>query len=102
MNNTRKRLLHVLKGTMMRYLPLMITCRECETFVHDYVGRSLPAGQRGRFQFHLSLCRECREYLIAYERTIALHKTVYAETDESLHTDAPESLMRAILVARRS
>lgn len=102
MNNTRKRLLHVLKGTMMRHLPFMITCRECDAFLQDYVDGSLPAGQQRRFQIHLKLCPECREYLAAYERTIELGKAVYTEIDASLHDDAPENLKRAILDARRS
>lgn len=102
MKNARPRLFRALKGAMMRYVPLMITCREFDAFIHDYISESLTAGQRRRFLFHLRLCRECREYLVTYEQTIALGKAASADKDMVLHAEAPESLIRAILDARQN
>jgi anti-sigma factor RsiW len=102
MNSTTKHLLHVLKGTVIRHFPFIKTCQEYDAFLHDYVDNSLPAAQRRRFQFHLSICPECREFLAAYKRTMELDKLVHAEAIASFHADAPESLKQAILDARQS
>ncbi|MCG8404340.1 MAG: zf-HC2 domain-containing protein, partial [Phycisphaerales bacterium] len=52
--------------SVMFKLPLMISCREFEAFIVDYLDDQLPARQRKIFEFHLKICRECRDYLAAY------------------------------------
>jgi len=78
----------------------MITCRELEDFIADYLDGTLPKRQRFVFRFHLLLCRECRDYLTLYEQTIALGKAVFHHPDEPVPEDIPEDLVRAILAAR--
>ena len=48
-----------IRGQMFK-LPLMLTCRQVEDFLLDYVEGTLPRGQRLIFDLHLALCREGR------------------------------------------
>ena len=88
------------KGVMLNRFPLMINCREFEEFILDYQEGTLPKRQRRIFEFHIRLCRECRDYLAAYRRTMEVSKRLYEETDAALPEDVPEDLIRAILAAR--
>ena len=90
------------KGLMLNHLPMMINCGEFETFLLDYLEGSLPARQRTVFELHMKLCRECREYLTAYRRTVEVAKRAFADGVAPLPGDVPEDLIRAILSARDS
>ena len=89
-----------LKGTMLRYMHGMITCREFEEFVLRYLDGELPSKQAKIFEWHLRICRECREYLAAYRRTIEIGIAVLGPADESVPDDVPEDLITAVLDAR--
>ncbi len=90
------------KAFMFRSLPMMISCREFEAFLIDYFEDSLPKRQRLVFEMHLKLCRECREYLIAFKRALKVSKRVFADLDEPTPVDVPEDLVRAIIDARKT
>ncbi len=96
------RVMRKAKGFMFRSLPMMISCREFEGFLIDYFEGSLPKRQRLVFEMHLKLCRECREYLVAFERALEVSKRVFAGLDEPLPTDVPDDLIRAIMDAREA
>lgn len=86
-------------GIMFK-LPLMISCREFEEFIVDYLDDQLPARQKKIFEFHLKICRECRDYLAAYEATRTLARSaIRSESTEALG-EVPEDLVSAILDAR--
>ena len=89
-----------LRGFLQRNTPLMITCRELEEFIADYLDGALPWRQRLVFRLHLLYCRECRDYLASYRRSIALGKAVFQYPDEPVPEEIPEDLVRAILAAR--
>ncbi|WP_299622425.1 anti-sigma factor [Pelagibius sp.] len=89
-----------MKGAMLRKLPLMITCREFEDFLLDYMEGSLPTRQRRIFEVHLAICRECREYLAAYRETIELGRQAFEDPAANPPEDVPEDLITAVLAAR--
>lgn len=89
-----------LKGFMLKYMHGMITCQEFESFVLSYLDGELTQRQQTTFEWHLRICRECREYLAAYKRTMELNRAVLS-TDDELPSDVPEDLIIAILDARR-
>lgn len=93
-------LMRRLRGGVQEHMPLMITCRQFEDFMADYCDRKLRWYQRLIFRTHLVFCRECRDYLAAYVRAIALGKAVFHRPDVSLPEAIPEELVRAILAAR--
>ena len=99
--HTRPGLLRRLKGLMMRHLHGMITCREFEDFVLRYIDDELPAHQRKRFEWHIRLCRECREYLAAYRQSLAIGRAVLPGPDDPVPGDVPEDLVRAVLASRK-
>jgi len=93
-------LMRRLKGFMMKRMHNMITCVEFEGFIMDYLDGSLPGGQKKKFEWHLRICRECREYLAAYERTIEVGKTALGPAHEAVPNEVPEDLIKAVLDSR--
>jgi len=90
----------MIKGLMLKHGPRMITCQEFEDFILEYLDGALPTGQRRVFELHMKICRECRDYLAAYQRSIELGKAVFQHPDGPVSEDVPEDLVRAILEAR--
>ena len=90
-----------LKGFMFKHTHHMITCKEFEEFVLSYLDGELPFKQRSMFEWHIRICRECREYLAAYQRSIELGQAVLHAPDQSLPGDVPEDLVKAIFKARK-
>jgi anti-sigma factor RsiW len=88
------------KGKILKRMHRMITCREFEDFVLQYLDDELPARQRAMFEFHLRICRECREYLAAYQRTVEIGRAAFKDANEAVPEDVPEDLIKAILEAR--
>lgn len=88
------------KGTLFRRGPMMMTCAEFEAFILDYLSGRLSTRQTRIFSLHLLLCRECRDYLEAYRRTLALEKAAFRTPTAPLPADVPEDLVKAILAAR--
>ncbi len=89
-----------LHGMMLNHMPLMITCREFEDFILAYLEGELPNRQRFVFELHLKVCRECRDYLAAYRRTIEVAKRAFDEQNAPVPDDVPEDLIKAVLAAR--
>ena len=87
----------MLKRWMLK-LPLMITCDEVEEFILSYLEEELSRRQKRTFEWHLRLCRECRDYLRAYQRSLELGKAALAE--EPL-PPLPDDFVKAILASRK-
>jgi len=88
-----------IRGQMFR-LPFMLTCGQVEDFLLDYFEGDLPRGQRLIFELHLAMCRECRDYLTAYRKTVELGKAAFPRPDAPVPDEVPEDLVQAILAAR--
>ncbi len=102
MNTTRlSRMKRWLKGQMLKRMHGMLTCREFEEFVLAYLDGELTTKQLTRFNMHLRMCRECREYIAAYQRATEINKAVLGAPDESLPDDVPADLIKAILESKR-
>ena len=93
-------LMRWLKGMMLRHVYGMITCREFEEFVHDYLAGELAAAKAKRFEWHLKICRECRDYLEAYRSSLEIGKTALGPPSAPLPGEVPEDLVRAVLDSR--
>jgi anti-sigma factor RsiW len=77
-----------------------MNCREFTEFLMAYLDGELPAAERDEFDFHLHGCQSCVNYMESYRATIALGRAACAE-DVPVPEDAPETLVQAILAARR-
>ena len=92
-----------LRGWVLANVPGMITCREFDGFLVDYLDGALAPGPRRLFELHLAVCAECRRYLAGYRRTIALSRASLAGAgSQPIPEEVPESLVEAVLAARRA
>ena len=73
-----------------------MTCRELTDFLDDYLAGDLTSEVRGRFEAHITECRDCLAYLRGYRETVDLVR----ETAE-VPSDVPTELVQAIAAARR-
>ena len=81
-----------------------MTCRELADFILDYLSGELPDEVRGTFEYHLSICPDCVNYVDNYKATAALTRRAFDADDAPVEalSDVPADLVRAILAARRS
>lgn len=82
-------------------IPATISCRDFVAFLDDYLAGALPPARREEFDVHLSMCPSCVAYMKTYAQTIQLGKAALKSGEEPLPADVPESLVRAILAARK-
>ena len=97
----QNKLLRWFKGFMLKNTYGMITCKEFEDFILDYLDDNLPVQQRFRFERHISICRECQQYLQAYQRTLEISQAAFPAPDAMLPDEVPEDLIKAILQSRK-
>jgi len=90
-----------IKGFIMKYMPRMISCKEFENFILDYMDGGLSARQRSQFELHIRLCSECRQYLQAYQRSVEVGRGVFLSSDAAVPDEVPDNLVKAILKARK-
>jgi len=64
----------------------------------SYLDNDLPDDQRAEFDRHMAACPSCVDYLKTYEKTVQLAKSC---ADDPVPADVPESLVQAILAARK-
>ena len=88
------------RGMVLRRMPLMITCRQFEEFILAYLEGELSGRQKFVFELHINVCRECRDYLAAYKRTIEISRRAFDKPEQPVPDDVPEDLVKAILSAR--
>jgi anti-sigma factor RsiW len=77
-----------------------LTCREFADFMMDYLSNELPAESRAAFEYHLSLCTNCQQYLTSYRETVKLGKRAFEDVNADVPSQVPEELVKAILAAR--
>jgi len=75
-----------------------LTCQQLIDFIMSYLDNELPDDQRAEFDRHMAACPSCVDYLETYEKTVRLTKT---EADDPVPAEVPESLVQAILAARK-
>ena len=76
-----------------------ITCQQLIDFIMSYLDDELPADQRAEFDRHMAACPSCVDYLKTYETTVSLAKS--CAHDDAVPDEVPESLVQAILAARK-
>jgi anti-sigma factor (TIGR02949 family) len=75
-----------------------LTCQQLIDFILSYLDDELPSDQRAEFDRHMSACPSCVDYLKTYEKTVRLAKEC---ANDPVPQDVPESLVQAILEARK-
>lgn len=77
-----------------------MNCRECVEFLWRYTEDDLVPTERVTFDDHLGRCPHCVKYLQSYQETIRIGKVVLAPSEETIPTEVPEDLIKAILASR--
>lgn len=75
-------------------------CRELAEFLNDYVSGDLPEENRVHFEFHISKCKNCHEYMVQYEVVIKAGKIACDEFSDEMPV-MPEELIKAVLASRQ-
>ena len=96
------KILRSMRGVMLRYMPFMITCRQFEDFLIDYLEGDLPDDKTMRFELHLKVCSSCRAYMAAYKRAAEVSAQALQMDEAEELPDAPEDLIKAVIDARRT
>lgn len=77
--------------------PRMMTCREFNDFIIEYVEGGLSARQLKIFRRHMSVCPMCRNYMRTYLVAVEAGQNLLPDTDEILPTEVPADLISAII-----
>jgi len=78
----------------------MITCADLEDFVANYLDGSLTRPKCRVLERHLDDCAACREFLLAYRRTVWVAKMAMKSANYP-PAPVPEELVQAILGSLR-
>lgn len=80
----------------------MLTCKQFDDFMVDFLEKDLPFAQRLGCWLHLKMCRDCAKFVHQYQQTIALGKQAFEDPNEPVPESVPEDLINAALVHRRN
>ena len=80
----------------------MLTCKQFDDFMVDFLDRELPLPQRISCWMHLKMCRQCAKFVRQYEETISLGKQAFGDPDDPVPDSVPEDLINAAVAHRRS
>lgn len=100
MNKRGLGLMQRIKRFMLNRMHTMITCKEFEDFILSYLEGELPEWNVFKFELHLRVCRECRDYLAAYKQAAELGISILPSPNDPVPKDVPEELIKAILDAK--
>jgi len=75
----------------------MLTCKQFDEFMIDYIEGNLPLWQKISCGLHVRMCRKCARFVEQYKRIILLEKNAYLEPDNSIPEEIPEELLKAAL-----
>jgi predicted anti-sigma-YlaC factor YlaD len=78
----------------------MLTCREFDEFMVDYLDGELPVWQKYVCWLHVKMCKECAYFVQQYRRTLALEKSAFASPEDVVPDSVPEDLVRAAIARR--
>lgn len=79
----------------------MLTCKEFDDFMIDYLDDGLPVWQKYLCWLHVKMCRECAYFIRQYRRTVALGKSAYDSAGDPVPESVPEELVKAALAHRK-
>jgi len=87
---------------MLRTFPGMVTCRQFDAFIADYLDGNLNERQQKIFRAHMEVCPMCRAHFETYVSTYQLSKKMFGTGAEPVPEDVPEELVLAVLDAART
>lgn len=79
----------------------MLTCKEFDEFMLDYLEGGLPVWQKYICWLHVKMCRECAYFIQQYQRVVKLEQTAFDSPDAQVPDSVPEELVKAALAYRK-
>jgi predicted anti-sigma-YlaC factor YlaD len=80
----------------------MMKCKDFNEFLGEYLEGELDEKTRTVFEAHLQMCPPCVGYLDSYQEVIRVGKACCCDPEAEVPEDAPQSLINAILAARKA
>ena len=80
----------------------MLTCKEFDDFMVDYLDQDMPVWQKVMCWLHLKMCRECADFVRDYQRTIVLGQMAYDDPAEPVPSSVPDELIKAALAHQKT
>ncbi len=80
----------------------MLTCKEFDEFMTDYLDGGFPVWQKYMCCLHVQMCRECAYFVRQYRRAVALGQSAFDSADEPVPESVPEELIQAALAHRKA
>ncbi len=80
----------------------MLTCKEFDEFMIDYLEGGLPVWQKFMCWLHVKICRECAYFVQQYRRVIALGQRAFDSPDDPVPDSVPEELIKAALAHQKN
>ncbi len=80
----------------------MLTCKEFDEFMTDYLEGGLPVWQKYMCWLHVKMCRECAYFVRQYRRVVALGQSAFDSPDEAVPDSVPEELVQAAIAHRKT
>lgn len=96
------RSINPLGGWYLRTSSRMITCREFNDFIYDYVEETLTEKQMILFTRHMRVCPMCRSFLKTYVAAYKANSYVLPYDDIDVPDSVPQDLIDAILDVNRT
>ena len=81
---------------------IMLTCKEFDEFMVDYLEGGLPTWQKYMCWLHVKMCRECADYVADYRRAVSLGRSAFESPDDPLPDSVPDDLVKAALARRKN
>ncbi|NOX69761.1 MAG: zf-HC2 domain-containing protein [Gammaproteobacteria bacterium] len=79
----------------------MLTCKQFDEFMMDYLEGNLPFWQKVSCGLHLRMCRKCAKFVDQYRRVVLLEKDALLPSADSIPEAVPEELVNAALAYRQ-
>ena len=77
----------------------MITCKEFDERMLDFLEGDLGRWQGPSFWLHMKLCSKCRKHLADYQQAIALSKAAWQTLDDHQESTLAENMIKTVPVA---
>jgi len=78
----------------------MLTCKQFDDFMVDYLEKELPGWQNFMCWMHVIMCRECARFVRQYKQAIELGQKAFDSPDEPVPETIPDELVNAAMAHR--
>jgi len=86
-----------LGGKLLKYGPGLVTCKQFDGFLADYLEGDLSSRQIKVFEGHMVLCPMCRAHFQTYVATFEMTRLAFGSSHDPIPDHVPEELTLAVI-----